>query len=289
MSRIPILILVLCCSLFSLDAQSSDALNALDENGRRTGYWIINASMKPTQGFSPEQVIEEGNYAASKKQGLWKRYFPSGKVQSEITYTNNIPNGPYKTYYTSGLLEEQGSWNFNKNTGDFKRFHPNGKPSQEFTFSDNGLRNGEQRYYHENGVLELQVNVINGKENGRMTRYFANGEIKEVKDFNEGVMADGSIRTYQMRKPAVVLKETPAVPEKTSPVVKEDKPNIHVFKDTGKNTLYNKDLQVSQSGYFKNGRLWIGRWYRYDSNGILESIEVYKDGKLAGYAPIEEE
>ena len=89
--------------------------------------------------------------------------------------------------------------------------------------------------------------------------------------------------------PAVKLKETPAVSEKSSPIVKEDKPNIHVFKDTGKNTLYNKDLQVSQSGYFKNGRLWIGRWYRYDNNGILESIEVYKDGKLAGYAPFEED
>ena len=137
-------------------------------------------------------------------------------------------------------------------------------------------------------MLELEVNVINGKENGRMTRYFANGEIKEVKEFNEGVMADGSIRTYQMRKPAVVYKETPAVTQKASPIVKEDKPNVAVFKDTGKNTLYNKDLQVSQSGYFKNGRLWNGRWYRYDDNGILETIEVYKVGKLAGYAPIEE-
>ncbi len=280
---------MLCCSLFSLDAQSSEAFNSLDENGRRTGYWIINASMKPTSGYTPEQIIEEGNYLANKKQGLWKRYYPSGTAQSEITYFNNIPKGPYKTYYTNGILEEHGNWSFNKNVGNFKRFHPNGKPSQAFQFADNGLRNGPQLYYHENGVLELEVTVINGKENGRMTRYFSNGEIKEVKDFNEGVMADGSIKKYDMKKPAVAVKKTPAISEKIAPVVKEDKPNIAVFKSTGKNTLYNKDLQVSQSGYFKNGRLWNGRWYRYDSNGILEAIEVYKDGKLAGNAPLDEE
>lgn len=289
MSKLPIFILLLCCSLISVEAQSSDALNAMDENGRRTGYWVINGSMKPTQGFSPEQVIEEGNYTASKKQGLWKRYYPSGVLQSEITYASSIPNGPYKTYYTDGVIEEVGNWKFNKNIGSFKRFHPNGKTSQAFEFSDNGLRNGEQKYFHENGVVELEVRVVNGKENGRMTRYFANGEIKEVKDFNEGVMADGTLHTYSMKKPKVTVKETPAVTEKVAPIVKEDKPNIAVFKATGKNTLYNKDLQVSQIGYFKNGRLWNGRWNKYDSNGILEAIEVYKDGKFAGHALLEDD
>lgn len=268
--------------------QSSDELNALDDQGRKTGYWIIDGNLRPTKGYTPEQVIEEGNYQANKKQGLWKRYFPNGKILSEITYDRNIPNGPYKTYYPTGKLEEQGNWSFNKNTGDFKRFHPNGQVSQDFTFNDNGIRNGVQKYYHENGQLELEVDIVMGKEEGTLKRYYANGDLKETKEFKSGTMDAGSINTYAMKKPKVVVEESPSVPKKSSTVVKADKPNISVFNQTGNNTLYNKDRQVSQTGYFKGGRLWNGKWYRYDRNGILESIEVYKEGRFIGHAPVQE-
>ncbi|NNC82708.1 MAG: toxin-antitoxin system YwqK family antitoxin [Flavobacteriales bacterium] len=278
---------MMCIS--TMVGQASEATNALDAEGRKTGYWIITGSVRPTKGYAPEQVIEEGNYEANKKTGLWKRYYPNGKLLSEITYANNIPNGPYKTYYETGIPEEVGNWRFNKNTGDFKRYHPNGNLSQKFTFSENGIRNGQQLYYHENGQVELEVQINNGKEEGTLKRYYANGDLKETKEFNGGKMTEGSIKTYTMKKPEVVVKETPAVPVKRTQVVKNDTPNISVFKQTGNNTLYNKDRQISQSGYFKNGRLWNGKWYRYDRNGLLETIEVYKDGKLIGHAPIDED
>jgi antitoxin component YwqK of YwqJK toxin-antitoxin module len=288
MKRISGFFFALLICFCTMAGQASESTNSTDAEGRRIGYWIITGSIKPTKGYRAEQVIEEGRYEASKKTGLWKRYYPNGKLLSEITYVNNIPNGPYKTYYDSGVKEEEGNWTFNKNTGDFKRYHPNGQVSQEFTFNSNGIRDGHQKYYHENGQVELEVQISNGKEEGTLKRYYANGDVKETKDFNGGKMNEGSIRTYAMKKPEVKVKETAAVPEKKTVVVKEDKPNISVFKETGNNTLYNKNRQVSQSGYFKNGRLWDGKWYRYDNNGLLEAIEVYKQGKLIGYAPIEE-
>lgn len=277
---------IICSTLFS--EQASGGTNAFDANGKKTGYWIITGAIKPTKGYKPEQVIEEGNYETNKKMGLWKRYYPNGKLLSEITYSNNVPKGPYKTYYQTGKVEEQGNWSFNKNIGDFRRYHPNGILSQEFTFNENGIRNGHQKYYHENGQLELEVTVKNGKEEGTLKRYYANGDVKEVKQFNEGTMTSGSIKTYAMKKPEVVVQETPAVPVKVTKVVTNDRPNVSVFNETGKNTLYNKSRQVSQTGYFKKGRLWNGRWYKYDSNGLLEAIEVYKDGKFVGHAPIDE-
>ena len=57
-----------------------DTNNALDENGRRTGYWIIDGSIKPTQGYKSDQVIEEGNYISNRKNGAWKRYYPNGQL-----------------------------------------------------------------------------------------------------------------------------------------------------------------------------------------------------------------
>lgn len=285
-------LLLFCFAIFlglsAFAEQSSDALNALDDQGRKTGYWIISGAIKPTKGYTPEKVIEEGSFEANKKQGLWKRYYPNGKLLSEITYSSNIPNGPYKTYYKTGVMEEQGNWSFNKNIGSFKRFHPNGKTAQDFTFNEHGVRNGDQRYFHENGQIELEVSIIQGKEEGVMKRYYANGDLKETKEFNGGMMNDGSTRDYAMKKPKVGVEESPAVAVKKSTIVKNDKPNISVFNETGNNTLYNKDRQVSQTGYFRNGRLWNGRWLRYDRNGLLEAIEIYKLGKFIGHAPLPE-
>ena len=35
-------------------------------------------------------------------------------------------------------------------------------------------------------------------------------------------------------------------------------------------------------GEFKDAKLWTGKHYIYDENGLLERIEVYKDGKYVG-------
>jgi antitoxin component YwqK of YwqJK toxin-antitoxin module len=268
-------------------------VNKVDEMGRKTGYWIIDGSMKPTKGYGPRSVIEEGAFVSNKRQGLWKRYYPDGTLKSEITYKNNIPSGPYTTYYSSGVKEEEGNWKMNRNTGEFHRYHPNGIKSQEFVFDQNGIRNGVQKYFHDNGEPELVVEIVDGREEGTMSRYHRNGELKETKDFQGGNLLAGTVKTYD--KVSTLTKEAPPAAEvqkvKESPEVSfaEHKPNVELFKRTGRNTLYNKDRLISQVGFFKEGRLWNGKWYRYDSNGLLESIEVYREGVLIGYAPLPED
>jgi len=256
--------------------------------GLKTGYWKVTGAIKPTKGYTADKLIEEGTYRANKKEGVWMKYYPNGKLMSRIEYIKNIPNGHYQTYYQSGKLEEEGNWTNSRNTGTFKRFHPNGQVSQEFVFADNGRRNGPQKYYHENGQVELQVSIVNGQEDGEMKRFYPNGDLKETKSFNAGKVDPASIKKHAPKKPIVEVKETPAVPVKQTTVVKEDKPNIAVFKATGNNTLYNKNRQISQTGYFKKGRLFAGKWYKYSKDGILESIEIYKRGKFIGHAQMEE-
>jgi antitoxin component YwqK of YwqJK toxin-antitoxin module len=42
--------------------------------------------------------------------------------------------------------------------------------------------------------------------------------------------------------------------------------------------LYNKDGEIWQDGTFKNGVLFDGKVYVYDSDGILLKVKVYKNG-----------
>ena len=137
--------------------------------------------------------------------------------------------------------------------------------------------------------MELLVSVVDGKESGEMKRWFPNGDIKESKVYNNGVVDEASIKVFEPKKAPVVVEEIPDVPVKvTVAPAKTEKTNISVFKANGRNTLYNRNMQISQSGIFKNGKLKDGKWYRYSKDGILEKIEMYKSGKYIGDAIMDE-
>lgn len=271
-----------------------DTINMVDVNSKKQGYWIIFGRMKNVPGFSADQRIEEGEYVNSKKQGLWKKYYPNEQLKSEITYKNNRPSGTYKLFYENGNVEEEGVWKNNRQTGKFKRYYQSGQVMQDFSFAENGKRNGEQLYYHENGQLEVKVNIVEGKEEGLMQRWYPNGDLKEEKVFNGGVVDPASVKTYEPTQPVVEVEEEKLIPEKTTTVNTTDQPNqgastapLRGIPD-GYNKLYNKNRVISQDGYFKNGKLIDGKWYRYDNNGILIRIEIYKNGVYIGDGVIEE-
>ncbi len=269
---------------------SNNNINQFDEQGRKTGLWVIKGHMINATNYKPNQKVEEGEYVADRREGVWKKYHTNGELKSEITYVSNRPRGSYKLYYNSGILEEDGNWVNEKNAGEFKRYHPNGKLAQDFIFEDNGLRTGTQKYYYENGQLEMEVQILKGVEEGMMRRFYPNGELMEEKLLSNGVVKKGSIVKYdQSTKKAPEIVRPSAVKVKHSVRNTEDKPNLAVFKFNGRNTLYNKDRQVTQVGEFRDGRLWNGKWKHYNRNGLIERIEIYKEGVYIGNAPITED
>lgn len=291
-----LLLMSMMSALFVFSKDMSGEYNNVDENGLKQGYWIIKGYMQPALEYPADATIEEGLYEDNQKEGLWKRYYANGHLRSEITYVSNKPYGPYAVYYKNGQLEEKGTWHRNKNVDNFERYHENGEPQQKFFFADNGKRNGVQQYFHDNGQLELEINIVNGKESGKMTRYYPDGKIKETKVLKDGILESGSIKKHQHTR----FKSQPEPEAVKPPTVEERKKEGEVqekeatnsasnFRPNGYNTMYNKARQVTQIGEFKNGRLWNGRWNRYNSDGILIRIEIYKNGKYIGTGVISEE
>jgi antitoxin component YwqK of YwqJK toxin-antitoxin module len=283
------LLLLFACSSMQLIAFDGE-INQTDAKGQRQGYWIIKGSMIDDRDYKPESKVEEGNYTDNRKEGLWKRYWPNGKLRSEIFYNYGRPLGEYKLFYENGKLEEHSTWNNNRNIGDFKRYYTNGNPQQQFIFGDNGKRNGLQKYYHENGKLAMEVNVLNGQESGVLKRYTQDGALAEEKVFENGTVKQGTSKKYKEVEPQVVVAKDPydnSVGKESKPT--EDKTNkAQAFKPDGFNTLYDKNGAVTQVGEFSNGRLYDGKWYRYNSDGILIRIEIYKGGKFVGSGVIGE-
>lgn len=255
--------------------------NVTDANGWKQGHWVIKASMKPTPGYGPDAILEEGDYKDNKKVGMWKTYYASGKLKSEIEHKNNRPSGKYITYYENGKIEEEGNWKNGINTGTFKRYYPNGQVAQEKTFNESGKTQGKVTYYYSNGKKELEFSSNNGVEEGEMTRYYPNGDVKEKKTFAGGKVNPGTEKEFKMVNPPVTLDD--GVPDKvatTDPNLKANEADVKV-KD-GYNKLYDDQKRLVQDGEFKGGKLFNGKWYKYDKNGLLIKIEIYKNGKYAG-------
>ena len=270
------------------NAQSPTRQNHTDKQGYRQGYWILHGGITSEEGYGTAQKVEEGEYLDNKRTGVWKKYYPTGVIQSEINYIENHPYGSYITYYPNSKIEEAGFWAANKNTGDFKRFHENGELAQEFNFNSRGKRDGVQKYYFPNGELQCSVEIDNGVAHGEYILYYANGEKREEKRITNGQVEDGSVKTYELAKPLKIESSAPELSKEETTPRHTDKPNLGVFKDTGFNTLYNRNKQITQVGEFLEGRLWDGKWHKYDEDGILRRVEVYRAGRFIGYGIIDD-
>jgi hypothetical protein len=280
-----LLILLLPATYAQAGTSAQDTLNRTDEMGRKQGWWRLVAPETEKPGYPDGALVEEGRYSNSKRVGVWRRYWPNGNVMSEITYQMGRPRGEYVTFYPDGKLEEKGSWDLDRNTGAFQRYHPNGKLAQDFVFNEHGLRDGEQKYYHENGQLAVQVKVKEGREEGTLKRYDPDGQLAQVAEFNGGVINEANSKWIKPVNRNTELK--PAADAPVAPAVTpEEKPNAVTFRPDGWNTLYDRELRLSQQGEFRGGRLHDGKRYLYGSDGLLTRIQVYKGGRYVGDAPI---
>lgn len=288
-----LLLPIFVCSISAAQSYTidrGDTINVIDENNLKQGFWRIFGKMKKLPGYEPDQVVEEGNYESSRKQGLWKNFFPNGKMKSEIAYVNSRPSGTYKTYFENGQVEEEGSWENNRNTGGFKRYHENGQTAQQFVFNESGKRDGKQVYYYENGQVMIEADIAAGKEKF-VKEYYEDGSIKAEKSFVDGELDVANTKVYEEKNPVKnkVDKELAEAPVKIVKIDKNDEVNDGNFGGTGQHTMYNKDKQLSKVGYFENYRLMDGVLYKYDNNGILIVLEKYKSGRYIGDAPLPKE
>ena len=123
-----ILILILTASSVSHSAMSqSDTLNALDENGKKVGYWIITGDISKETGYDATAKVQEGIYVRNRKNGVWVKYHKNGAVMSKVEYKNGRASGTFVTYFDNGNKEEEGNWKGGSYKGDYDMFYENGQ------------------------------------------------------------------------------------------------------------------------------------------------------------------
>lgn len=263
--------------VFALSFSQDKGINQRSTDGKKQGKWIYLGKDRPEEGYPLEGKIEEGVYEDDRKEGLWIKYHNDGKTPKlKGNYTNNRPSGHYVKYFANGKVKEVGNFVQNQYQDSLKRYHENGKLMYEAKYNASGKEHGTVRYYYPNGQLEFEFTSVNGTSTGKAVRYYENGDVKEVIEYG----SDGSLVSTQekeMVNPEVKIKESKAnteqAPKAVNPIVKNGK-----FQPNGYNKIYNQSDEIWQDGDFKEGRLYNGKVYIYDTDGILLKVKVFKNG-----------
>lgn len=252
-------------------------LNLVDEEGRKQGQWVYFGKDRPSAGYPEDGKIEEGPYLNDRKEGVWTKYFNDGvtpKLKGE--YHNSRPHGAFVKYYADGTVKETGNFVRNKYQDSLKRYHENGKLSYEAAFNDIGNESGNVKYFYPNGQVEYEYVAVDGVQSGKAVRYHENGDVKEIINYSSDGSVDSS-EQHEMVNPEVIV-EDPGVSKEQAPQVSVLRTKGQEFKANGYNKLYNENDEIWQDGDFKSGRLWSGKVYVYDEDGILLKVRIFREG-----------
>lgn len=258
---------------------NGETINSTDAEGLKQGKWIKFNADKSV-------ILEEGNYVNNKKEDVWKQYYNSGKIKTELTYKNNKADGYAKFYYENGNVSEEGLWQSNKWVGAYKMYFENGNLSYEWNYTEQGKRTGTQKYYHPNGKIMIEGDWQEGKENGIIKEYDDAGNLVAEKNFNGGKFDAATSKEYTPTKTTNTTTNNTVVETKkdtvkaTTNVTTTTSKNLELFTGTGYNKLYTKDGKVEQEGDFDNGILIKGKKFYYDENSQLIKTALIKDGKV---------
>lgn len=252
-------------------------INQKDNVGKKQGKWVFLGKDRPTEGFPSEGKVEEGDFVDDRKEGFWIKYYNDGITPKlKGYYKNNRPEGEYVKLSPNGTVVEKGNFVRGKYIDSLVRYNADGTLAYQGFYNELGKEEGKIKYFYPNGQLEFEYTSENGTPKGKATRYHENGDIKEIIQFGDAGQVVSSERKEMVNPPVRV--NNPTVSKELAPAVSNPNTKGAKFNANGYNKLYNANHEIWQDGEFKNSRLWDGKVYEYDRDGILLKVRVFKNG-----------
>ena len=173
--------------------------NQTDPKGLKQGEW-----KKYYEGGKTPKY--EGQFKDNQPIGVFKYYYPSGKIRTILTH-KNTKTSYAKDFDANGKLLAEGkfttekrdsTWIYyqyvdkqkktltiedykaGKKVGIWKTFYADGKSLAREVPYTNDKKNGTSKQYYESGKLKVSMQYVNDKAEGKFTSYFPNAKIAEI-------------------------------------------------------------------------------------------------------------
>jgi antitoxin component YwqK of YwqJK toxin-antitoxin module len=133
----------------------------------------------------PRKVKNERD-AAGRRQGTWKYYYYTGDLRAEITYLNNLMEGPYKRYNLDEKIFEELNYHAGKKDGEYKKYFLSGQVATEGKY-DMGIKDEKWIDYYEDGSIKREMEFKKGKREGQWKIYNTKGVALSTITYKDGI------------------------------------------------------------------------------------------------------
>ncbi len=220
-----------------------------------------------------------------RKQGLWTKYHDDSIHLKIIgNYIDNKPSGTFMKFYENGNIKEKGTFINNRCVDTLERFFKNGEAEYIGIYTKTGKKTLEQYpnkfEFHFDSLENFSPTKRILLDSAYLIEFQRMYTICGIPQLFNKTALDENERTLSIPLLASTFKEE-CVPKDKLPygvIIK-----TACFTRNGYNKVYNLQGEILQDGQFKDGSLYQGKIYLYDSDGILLSVKIYVDGKLYSY------
>lgn len=207
-------------------------------------------------------IIGCSNIVSRGAQEKEKIYYPNGNLKSEISFINNIKNGPIFNYFEDGRIAVKGYFKNDQREKKWYFYDENTGKLIAIENYKNGLLEGEQIYYYPDGNLKVKGNYKDNYRVGFWQMYDENGKLSVQNIFLDGedvvsvalFQENGNIFCSGLTKNGL-------------------RDGIWQYYDTEGKLLYDVE--------YLNG-IRDGEWKAYDKDGNIIATGYYNHGKILG-------
>jgi antitoxin component YwqK of YwqJK toxin-antitoxin module len=140
--------------------------------------------------YNNGKLAAVGWYTKQLKDSVWTYYSElDGSVRVREPYLEGKLDGVVRSYYPDGKISEEVSWKQNLKEGPWKRYYQDGTPRLSGHFK-NGLQDGSYEVFYSNGTNQIKGEYLDDKSQGTWYFYDEDGNAIDSLEYLHGTPAD---------------------------------------------------------------------------------------------------
>jgi len=141
--------------------------------------------IKVTVYDDQKNVLEQGEYYNSLREGAWTIFHPNGFPKEVVGYVHGQKHGFRISLDNRGQLLERSYYMNDKKNGLLVRYNRS-RVKEEYTYSEDVLDGSVKKYYNTGNIME-ESNYLNGKLEGIARWYDQEGNVAIEYQYKDGV------------------------------------------------------------------------------------------------------
>lgn len=208
------------------------------------------------------------------KEGLSKRYYPTGELSDETNYKNGKEHGSHKSYYKNSQLRVETNYKDGKREGIKKEYYKNGELHKEVYFENDNFVRGKE-YYPDGSIIpsDRKLGYISSQNVNGEWRIFIDDKLEDT------FLPEMKQQPKEERKKEKSKKDKDKLYQRLNDYSENDFPKIEFFSIMGEELLDSFESNKKNEYYLTILYEQYG-FYQLEktkSNNSSEIISKYSD------------